>query len=262
MPVTKIMIDFTKSKQYTLSIELSTERFSFSVHNPLHDTLPSSIEKEIEPSLSLTANLKKTFRESDFLEYDYRRVNILIAGKRFTTVPLELFEDEQAEVLFYHNHSQKENERIQYNILKKNNIVIIFGIDKSACSFLSERYPEAVFYSHSTPRIEYFSAKSKLGNSKKMYAAIGAESIDFYCFERGHLLLANSFECNHTEDRIYYLLYIWKQLDFNQERDELHLTGILPDKENLLKELRKFILQVFIMSPTTNTDIQAILTCE
>ena len=88
------------------------------------------------------------------------------------------------------------------------------------------------------------------------------DGIDIYCFERGHLLLANSFECTHTEDRIYYLLYAWKQLEFNQERDELHLTGILPEKDVLMSELKKFILQVFIMNPATNIDMQALLTCE
>ena len=60
----------------------------------------------------------------------------------------------------------------------------------------------------------------------------------------------------------YYLLYVWKQLEFNQERDELHLTGTLPDKETLMSELKKFILQVFIMNPATNIDMQALLTCK
>ena len=63
-------------------------------------------------------------------------------------------------------------------------------------------------------------------------------------------------------DRVYYLLYIWKQLGFEQERDELHLTGDLNDKELLLPELRKFIRQVFIMNPATNLDLQAITLCE
>ena len=53
-------------------------------------------------------------------------------------------------------------------------------------------------------------------------------------------------------------LYIWKQLGFEQERDELHLSGDLNDKELLLPELRKFIRQVFIMNPATNLDLQAI----
>ena len=256
------MIDFTKSKQYTLSIRLSTDGFSFSIYNPIHDDSFSVIEKEIDTSLSLTANLKAVFHELDFLGHSYKRVNIMLASKRFTIVPLDLFEEEQADLLFYHNHQKRENETVIYNILKKNNVVIVFGIDRSAYSFLTEQYPEARFYSQSTPLIEYFSVKSRLGNSKKMYVSVREEGIDIYCFERGHLLLANSFECFHTEDRIYYLLYAWKQLECNQERDELHLTGTLPDKEILMNELRKFILQVFIMNPATNIDMQALLTCE
>ena len=256
------MIDLTKSKQYTLSIRLGTDGFSFSIYNPIQDNSLSLIEKEIDTSLSLTANLKNAFHELDFLGYPYKRVNVLMASKRFTMVPLELFEDEPAELLFYHNHQKRENEVVLYNVLKKNNAVVIFGIDKSACTFLKEQFPEVRFYSHSSPLIEYFSIKSKLGNSKKMYASVRNEAIDIYCFERGHLLLANSFECTHTEDRIYYLLYVWKQLEFNQERDELHLTGMLPDKEKLINELKKYILQVFIMNPATNIDMQALLTCE
>ena len=219
-------------------------------------------KKEVDTSLSLTANLKNVFHESDFLSYSYKRVNIMIASKRFTMIPLELFEEEQAELLFYHNHQKRENEIVMYNILKKNNVVIIFGIDKSTYTFLNEQYPEARFYSQSTPLIEYFSIKSRLGNSKKMYASVRKDAIDIYCFERGQLLLANSFECMQTEDRIYYLLYVWKQLEFNQERDELHLTGTLSDKETLMNELKKFILQVFIMNPANNIDMQALLTCE
>ncbi len=48
----------------------------------------------------------------------------------------------------------------------------------------------------------------------------------------------------------------------NQERDELHLTGTLSDKETLMNELKKFILQVFIMNPANNIDMQALLKCE
>ena len=82
------------------------------------------------------------------------------------------------------------------------------------------------------------------------------------CFSKSNIPKPGSIQCEQTADRIYYLLYIWKQLGFDQERDELHLTGILADKENLVTELRKFILQVFIMNPETNIDIQALLTCE
>lgn len=256
------MTDFSKSEQYTLSIRLSTDGFSFSVFNPMGDGELSFFDREVDEGLSLTANLKQTFREVEWLNRPYRRVNILMADKRFAFIPLEFFEDEQAEIVFYHNHPKRENELVQYNILHKNNIVVLFGMDKSACIFLREQYPDAKFYSQASSFIEFFSMKSRLGNCRKMYAHLRKDAIDVYGYERGRLLLANSFACKETADRIYYLLYIWKQFGFEQERDELHLTGALHDKEQLLPELRKFIRQVFIMNPSTNLDLQAITSCE
>lgn len=254
--------DLNKSEQSTLSIRLSADGFSFSVFNPLGDGEFSYHDQEVEESLSLTANLKRTFHELEWLGCPFRRVNVIMADKRFTFIPLEFFEDEQAEIIFYHNHLKRDNETVQYNILHKNNVVVLFGMDKSACTFLREQYPGVRFYSQASPFIEFLSAKSRLGNSRKMYAHLRKEAIDVYGYERGHLLLANSFECRATSDRLYYLLYIWKQLGFEQERDELHLTGDLCDKEQLLPELQKFIRQVFIMNPATNLDLQAINLCE
>ena len=256
------MIDFTKSKQYTLSIRLCTDGFSFSIYNPIHDDSTSTIEKGVDSSLSMTANLKAAFHESDFLHHPYKRVNIMMAGKRFTVVPLEWFDEEQAELLFYYNHPKQENEVVLYNKLEKNNIVVIFGMDKSAYAFLNEQYPDARFYAQATPLIDYFSVKSRLGNSKKMYISVSQEAIALYAFERGHLLLANTFEWMTTTDQIYYVLLAWKQLKFDQERDEFHLTGVLPEKESLMSELKKYISQVFITNPATNIDMQALLTCE
>lgn len=222
---------------------------------------PAVYEHHVDEALSLTANLKQAFRELEWLSRPYRRVNVLMADKRFAFIPLEFFEDEQAETVFYHNHPKRENEQVQYNILPKNNIVVLFGMDKSTFTFLREQHAHAKFYSQASPFIEFFAAKSRLGNNRKMYAHLRKNAVDIYGFERGHLLLANSFECSNTSDRIYYLLYLWKRLDFEQERDELHLTGILSDKEQLLPELRKFIRQVFIMNPATNLDLQAITSC-
>lgn len=255
-------IDLTQSKQYTLSIRLSTDGFSFSVLNPTEKAIPVVIDYPINESLSLTANLKQAFKEVKELTCSYRRVNLLLANRRFTFIPLEFFEDEQCETVFYHNFPTRENETVLYNILHRNNIVVLFGMDKSACNYLREQQPDIRFYAQASAFTEYFSAKSRLGNNRKIYVNLHKKAIDVYVFERGQLLLANTFPCQTITDSIYYILYIWKQQEFDQERDELHLTGQLNEKKQLLSELRKYIRQVFITTPATNLDFQAITSCE
>lgn len=101
-------LDFSKSKQYTLSIRLSTDGFSFSVLNPLEENGYAIYEYSLNEGSSLTANLKQVFKEKEWLNLPYRRINILIANNRFTFIPLEYFEDEQAETIFYHNFPHKK----------------------------------------------------------------------------------------------------------------------------------------------------------
>lgn len=255
--------DFSKSEQYTLSIRLSTDGFSFSLFNPLSNEEAQQVyEYAIDDSLPLTANLKKAFREIEWLRNSFRRVTVLIASKRNTYLPLDYFEDEQCETILYQNHPKRENEVVLYNIVRQNNIVVLFGLDKTTHRFLLEQYPEAKFYAQTTPLLEFFANKSRQGNCHKLYAHFHKEHIDVFAFERGRLQLANSLACKETSDQLYYLLYIWKQLGLEQERDELHLTGRFNNKEELLSELRKYIKQVFIMNPATNLDFQAIIACE
>ena len=255
-------LDFNKTEQYSLSIRLSTDGFSFSVFNPLEEDEPWIDSRAVDESLSLTANLKRTYRDIDWLNLPFNRVNILFASKRFTLIPLDFFEDEQAETVFYHNFPSRENEQVLYNILHANNVVVLFGMDRTAYAFLREKHPQVKFYSQAAPLIEYFVGRSHLGNSRKMYVNLCKETAGVYCYERCRLLLANTFPCSETADRIYYLLYVWKQLGFDQERDELHLSGLLNEKELLLSELRKYIQQVFVMNPSEHIDLYAISQCE
>ncbi len=252
------MNEFSKSEQHTLSIRLSTDGFSFSILNPLSEERPLFCTYSIDETRSFTANLKRAFQELEEWNRPYRRVNILQAGSRFTLVPLEFFDDEQSEKLFYHNFSSKENELVQYNILPKNSIVVLFGMDRSAHDFLNEQFPQAKFYSASAPLIEYLSIKSRSGNCRKIYALLSSEAISIYAYERGYPLLAKYFTCKATSDYIYYLLYVWKQLGLEPERDELHLSGTFTDKGQLLIELRKFIRQVFIMNPESYLELHAV----
>ena len=255
-------IDFSKSEQYTLSIRLSTDGFSFSIYNPILDSSLSYFSQEIESGTSMAVNVKELLK-SDILQYTYKRVNVLLVTRRFTLIPLELAEDEeQYRAVFYYNHSMQENEKVLCNDLRKAYVKVAFGMDKSAWQQLAERYPAAHFYSQVSPLIEHFAGKCRLGNSKKMYVYVRGNSLDVFCFDRGRLLLANSFDCKQVDDCIYYLLYVWKQLDYNQERDELHLVGFFNDKEKLNSGLKQFVRQVFIINPKSEFTRQGVAKLE
>lgn len=255
-------MDFSLSEQYTLSIRLRTDGFSFSISSPIGDDEPLQTDYQPDESLSLTANLKQAIHTLTWWGKPFRRVNVLDGRKRFTLMPLELFDDEQAEEHFYYNHPHRDNEQVMYNILQRSNLVVIFGTDSSMCHYIRETYPNLRIYSQSSPLIEYFASKSRLGNNRKLYVFMGHQGFEAFAFDRGRLLFGNHFDASDAADILYFLLYIWKQLDFEQERDELHLAGTLTHKEQILPQLRKYIRQVYVIPSAHSLDFQSIHLCE
>ena len=256
-------IDLNKSEQYILSIRLSADGFSFSIHHPQNEDV-SYTSYAVNSSYSMTANVKKMFATTEELGRSYQTVNVLIDTPRFTLVPFDLFEDEQTEEFFHLNFPKKENETILCNILGKNNVALLFGVDKHTHQLLAEQFPQARIFASISPLLEHFHARSRENDTKNLYVHFHANKMDVFAFDKGKLLLTNTFQCKQTPDKVYYMLYIWQQLGFSQEKDQLWLAGNIEAEEELMTELNKFIRNVktFPKKENLSFDIQTLMICE
>ena len=104
--------DFRKSEQYTLSIRCTADGFCFSLYNPLTsaEEAYSNYFVEADILLSECGNLKKIIRHTEWLNNSFGKVNVLIENTRQMTIPLDFFEDEQAQEFFYHSLHKMDNE--------------------------------------------------------------------------------------------------------------------------------------------------------
>ena len=256
-------IDLNKSEQYILSIRLSADGFSFSIHHPQNEDV-SYTSYAVNSSYSMTANVKKMLATTEELGRSYQTVNVLIDTPRFTLVPFDLFEDEQTEEFFHLNFPKKENETILCNILGKNNVALLFGVDKHTHQLLAEQFPKARIFASISPLLEHFHTRSRENDTKNLYVHFHASQMDVFAFDKGKLLLTNTFQCKQIPDKVYYMLYIWQQLGFSQEKDQLWLAGNIEAEEELMTELNKFIRNVktFPKKENLSFDIQTLMICE
>lgn len=244
-------IDFNKSEQYILSIRLSTDGFSFSIYHPQHESEAYFSSSPVNTQRSMAANVKAYLTETEELKHPFKQVNILIHTSRYTTVPLELYEDEQTELLFYQNLPAQSNEVILCNILGKSNVVILFGLDKLTHLFLTEHFPNARLFASISPLAEYFSHKCKQNEERKLFAIFHPKSMEVVGFEKEKLILLNSYSTPSLHDSSYYLLNVWRQAGFDQEKDSLYIHGNdrTTQWEELLLLLQKYIRKLFIINP-------------
>lgn len=245
-----------------LLIRLGTDGFSFAACSAEQEGMESVKHYAIDETLSLTANLKHFIKERQWDAQSFQRVEVIIASERFTTMPLELFEDEQAEHIFNYNLFPRENEEVHYSILSVNNIVLLYGIDRSAVRWLSEQMGNVRFHAQSALLIERFATESRRCEQQSLYAHLRPNAMEVYAFHQGQLLLANSQACSSPADRLYYLLYLWKQLQFNASQDQLLLCGERKLLSPLLSQLPKYIRQITALSDGDTLDFKHLSSCE
>lgn len=262
-------IDLAKSAQYILSIRLSADGFSFSIHNPLQVEELEVYSYSINQSYSITANLKEMLSTQEVLKYSFKKVNVLYDTSRSTLIPLEYYNDEQAEQLFYQNFTAVPTETVLCNELAESNMVMLFGIDKFCHQVIMEHFPHAAIYACTSPMLERLTCESrKKIDSKNMYIYIQKQQMTVFAFDQGKLQLFNSFNCKHVADQVYYALYIWQQLGFDQQRHELHVSN---NQISFIDNVSKYISNVCPM-PTTKInndemmklsyDLQSLIACE
>lgn len=221
----------------------------------------------------MAANLKRFLQETTELQHPYKRVEIFFKTKRYTTLPLQYYEDDSAETLFYQNLPKENNEHVICNILQGTNIVVLFSIDKLSYLYLSEYFPNARFMASVSPQVECLMTKVRTLH-KRLYVNIEATNMEVYCLQEGRLLLLNTYDTQHHTDRVYYILQLWQSLQLSQTADELCLVGEPAIVEELstyfsdyIKHVNKFQLHEALGKEKAYEvnlpfDLQTLLACE
>ena len=270
------MIDFNRTKQYTLSIRLSTDGFCFTVHNPLADDEYAYLPYSIDPTRSLTANLKLAVQENEMLRRIYAAVNIIVAETPYTIVPKEYYAESHERELYLQNFPQTtDSTMVLSNLVGDEQAVVLFGIERQLHQYLTERYPKAQIYASVSPLIDYGVEKSYMTPRSYCLVYQQRQRTDMLCLANGSLLFANTFSDRDTSNTLYFLLNCWQTLGLSQTDDTLHLAGTSRNAKVLTRELEKFIKNIHVIRPAEEFhstelarigempfDLQILISCE
>ena len=243
-------MDYDNQEDFTLSIRLAPDGFSFSTHSMAVDNsfvyreAPfASAAADQAHSAAYLAALEEYVLQHEELLQPYRRVEIVVASTRFTFIPSELYGAESAPE-WYRFTLQPAPEKILVDLLEHTGARCVYGIDEALYGFLCRTFPEARFRHHMSVLSEYFAIKSRQGNTDKMICQLSGGMIDILCYGKGRLRLANSYRFRYINDAAYYVLATWKSLAMSQQVDTLHLAGSRTQTAEMTRLLSKYIAKV------------------
>jgi hypothetical protein len=234
-------IDPQNAGQYALTIEIANRQFSISLHAPENGSERFFHHFPEKGGGEGFSRFREAFFERPFFNYPFRKIKIVNRTPTFTFVPNLLFEEKEKESYMQFLFAESEDKVLAQTLLEPE-ITILHALPEAVYGFLRRSFPEASIVHHAAAQITWGqSAENQGENANRMFIFRQPEGMDVVCFSHQQLLLSNYFECRSTEDALYYILYAYKQLRFNQKTDPIHL---LEAEDELAENLKIYIQNV------------------
>jgi hypothetical protein len=253
-------INLNCSEQYVLAIEVHPELCSFFLYNPAEnsDCFYYRISNDKKPDAF--SCFQNVFFDNDFFTLPFKKVFVINYTQAFTFVPALLFEEKDKEE--YIKFSFTENTgKVLHQAIQKPDMVVVHEMPDNKYDFFQRSFVNGRIIHYTVPLIAYFQKKGQLVNGNRMIINKREEGIDIFCFSRDNFLLGNHFICSQLPDAVYYVLFIWRQLKFNQLKDFIY---IFEDKNDLKEQLKDYVRNVVPIEKQEATPfkITALSSCE
>lgn len=228
------------AEKYIMSIRLRSGGLSFSGYNPAASDTFFFQDVEFDRTKPYISSLKEFFFGNEFLNYSYKRIYIVLVSPEYTLVPSEIFEEKQKDGLMSFVFASPV-ERCLTNELKDEQVELVFGADEEVYEFCSRSLVNPRFVHYMAPSLILWKKQSRTRLPKQLYVVLHRRTIDIVCYAQGTLLFANTFGYEHSDDVLYYILYVWKQVGMDQQKDQLRIFGDPAFRNQITTTLRNYL---------------------
>jgi hypothetical protein len=142
----------------------------------------------------------------------------------------------------------KSQEALCYDVLADLNAVAVFSVNRDLRMVINDHYPDARIIPAMGPVWRHLHQRSYTGKREKLFAYFHERRMEVFAFRKNRFKFCNSFEANRANDAMFFLLYVWKQLQLQPELDELHIVGSIPQEEWMIDTLHKYLQNVYVVN--------------
>jgi hypothetical protein len=249
--------DEKKTTSYQLLLQIGVNDIQVAIHDKQQNkyiALEKYVVSNTDNFEALTDLFDILLKESKLIDHVFQSVICLIVSNLSTLVPSALFEEDKKEMYLNFNSSLAEHEVIMTDEIKSLDAKNIFAIPASLKTKLNHKYSNVKYHHASSALIDTLTANNKNQTGKKIYIHIESTHFEILLIEGKNLIFYNSFNYHSTEDFIYYVLFVFEQLQLNPEKTETILLGEVEKSSALYTLTNKYIRNIKFAERTVDSD--------
>lgn len=236
-------------KSQRLTIRVSRYAMSFSVPDAENAGQIEYVPYPMKSGVSTAANLREAFLEEPLLQREWKKALVMVSTP-VVIVPADSFRAGTETTIYNHAVLEHEGDLVMFSVLTQLNAVALFAVNRDLKTVIDDHFEDAKWCPVCQPVWNYMHQRSYAGMRRKLYAYFYDKHLALFSFAENRFRFVNTFDGTNRHDSVYFILSVWKQLALDQKRDELHLVGNIPEREEMMEQLHKFLQNVYRINPS------------
>lgn len=245
-------LDKENTRNYHLSIQADLNGFSFcilDIGKKIYLGLRHYQLEDIYSTENYVDKLTEIFNEDNLLNRQFQSSSFVYLTQKSTLIPESFFDKSNLKAYFEFNQSLNELDEINYNFIAEINAYNIFTVPNYIVNEVVNRLKNVNLFHQATPFIKSIFEKDIKTESECVYVNMNNKFIDIAVAVENRLLLYNTFQFQKETDLLYFILYIYNQLNLDTRNSKLYISGEQSDKTRYYNELKKYITTVKYLEP-------------
>ena len=236
--------DINQCASYHLAIELHNNGLCFAIMDTVRKKYIALNSHAFDENLQLSSEdqFKRVLSRDNYLNRSYKTSGLIYASPNAVVIPSPLFDPEKLEAIFKFSNLLPEDYTLISNSIPGIDSRIVFSVPKKLVDIIDDHSTDIRILHQSTPDIENSSINARRYSQQEYITLrIYPDFFDIIVFRNGEFELYNSFTYKTEEDMIFYILYVFEQLEINKSKAKLVLSGLIEEDNSLTDSLSQYI---------------------
>lgn len=244
-------------KNYSqLIIQVSLNEFAFLTKDILTQEQLEFHRESIQTAFPIEEQLETIFSKYEKLRLDYDEVLVLHNNALNTFVPQSIFDENNLGAYLQYSTKVFSTDFFAFDemdLYQMNNVYVPYI---AINNFLLDKFGAFTYQNINTALVTHLLSTNSNNSETVVYAYLQDTHFELIVIKNDQLLLFNSFAFQTAEDFIYYILFVYEQLELNPDTHPLVLLGAIDSESKFFKIAYKYIRELSIKKLHINTNIQ------
>lgn len=224
-----------------LYIQVSLQQFSYCIKNQVNNQVVQFKSFPLDPYKTIEQQLDVFFDKEEDLRNGFQDVLVLHDNNLNTFVPTALFDEELTGSYLQYNTKVFPTDYFDYDSiadLKAENVYVPYVAFNN---YFLDVFGSFTFHHIHTALVQHFLGKSVNNGNLECLIHIADNHFEVVLLKNKELVFFNSFEYQTKEDFIYYVLFVFEQLQLDPKKQAITLYGNTSTNSELYQIAYQFI---------------------